>query len=191
VGRASARRRRNQRGSALVEAVIILPILMLLTFGGIELGIGFGQKGALEAATRAGARKASTLTDAAGFPETGQEIGDETLPAVNAALDSSAVPTLEGLWIYRSDTNPGDTPGSCAGPNCIAYVPDTANPKHFGGPGSGTWFRSNRDACAPTPDRVSVKIKGKFNFLTGLVGSGSVTLRSTTTLQLEPTNCAL
>src|SRR5262245_40331093 len=75
-------RRRSQRGNALVEAVIILPVLMLITFGGIELGIGFGQKGALESATRAGARKAATLTN-------DDDMGAQTVAAVNAALDST------------------------------------------------------------------------------------------------------
>ncbi len=169
-----------------MEAVIILPILMLLTFGGIELGIGFGQKGALESATRAGARTASTLTDDAA-------LGSKTVSAVNAALDSTAVPALNGLWIYKSGEDPGDAAGSCgAAAHCFAFTPTVADPKHFDGTtsfGPG-WAVADRVGCGPTPDRVTVKIKGTFSFLTNLIGNGSVTLHSTTTLQFEPTNCA-
>jgi len=179
-------RARDQRGNALVEAVIILPILMLLTFGGIELGIGFGQKGALESATRAGARIASTLTDDV-------DLGPKTVVAVNAALDSTAVPQLDGLWIYKSTEDPGDTPGSCGGAgHCWAYTPSAGDPAHFDdsisfGPG---WAVADRDGCGATPDRVTVKIKGTFSFLTNLIGNGTIDLHSTTTLQFEPTNCA-
>jgi hypothetical protein len=158
---------------------------MLLTFGGIELGIGFGQKGALESATRAGARKASTLT-------ADNNLAADTVPAVNAALDSTAVPELRELFIYRKGSA-YDASGNIAdcSTDCVWFAVKGGDPKHFDtSPSGGNWpATSGRDGCSGTPDRVSVKVHGRFHFLTGLIGSGFIDLVSTSTLQFEPTNC--
>jgi TadE-like protein len=179
------RQRRDERGAALVEAAIILPLLMVLTFGAIEMGIGFSQKGGLESASRGGARKAATLTavdDVAGIA-----IGVQTTEAVNDALDSSAVPQLTSLEVYRSDSDP-----DVCGSNCIRFLPDSGDPKHFSlTPSTGTWFAgvANRNGCGLTPDKVSVRIKGQFLFLTDLIGNGGIPISATTTLQFEPIGC--
>lgn len=183
AGRVWPRLRRSERGGTLVEAAIIVPLLMLLTFGGIEYGIGFGQKGALESATRAGARKAATLT-------ADPDIALDTLPSVNAALDSTAVPELVRLWIYRRNGSFDPETGGCA-TDCVTFTPTGGDPRHFdAATASGSWpLTSGRDGCSQNADRVSVKILGRFHFLTGLVGKGTIDLRSSSTLQFEPTNC--
>ena len=93
------RRRTDDRWSALVEAVIIFPLVMLLTFGAIEFGIGFSQKGGLESISRAGARTGATLAaDATVNPgdneDASNSIGVETVRAINAALSSTAIPEM-------------------------------------------------------------------------------------------------
>jgi len=45
-------RARDQHGAALVEAAIVMPLILLLTFGAIEFGIGFSQKAGIEAIAR-------------------------------------------------------------------------------------------------------------------------------------------
>lgn len=49
----------NQRGAVLAEFAVILPLLMLLVFGIIELSIAFNRHQAVHAAAREGARVAS------------------------------------------------------------------------------------------------------------------------------------
>jgi Flp pilus assembly protein TadG len=171
---------REQRGAALVEAAIILPLVMILTFGCIEMGIGFSQKGAIESAARAGARKAATVTDEAepGF-------ATDVVGAVNAALDSSAVPTLDKLEVFKDDTGTG----SCSASDCLTFLPDSSSPGHFLTGYSGSFPDTDRSGCGSTPDKVTVKITGEFAFLSGLIGTGTITLTATTTLQFEPTNC--
>ncbi len=52
-------RHRGQRGAAMVEMAIILPILIVLVFGIIHFGIAFNRLQGFHAAAREGARTAS------------------------------------------------------------------------------------------------------------------------------------
>jgi Flp pilus assembly protein TadG len=192
-------RRRGERGNALVEAVIIIPVLMLITFGGIEFGIGFSQKGALESAARAGAREGATLTTDTNDPlpnnaiNQDTAIGHDVAVAVNAALDATAVPQLIKVYVYRSDvavTGTGSDTTCINSDACIVYSQLKDGGKHFDETQpQGHWPASGRHGCGSTPDKVSVRIIGQFAFLTGLVGSGSITLNVNSTLQFEPTDC--
>ena len=49
-------RRRPRRGAAVLEAALVLPLLMILIFGGIEFGYAFFVKHSLQNAARSGAR---------------------------------------------------------------------------------------------------------------------------------------
>jgi hypothetical protein len=164
---------------------------MLLTFGAIELGIGFSEKGGIESASRGGARKAATLTaDPADF-------GAQVATAVNDALDSSAVPKITVLYVYlepAGGTPPTiNSPTDCQGAtDCLYFLPDSSNPKHFSttSPMSSQNFTQAPNGCGTGPDRVTVRVVGEFDFLTDLIGTGAVTLGGSTTLEFEPTaNC--
>ncbi len=87
-------RRRDERGQALVETAIVIPVILLLTFGAIELGLGFSQKGTLEAAVRTGARTASARHERDDMP---------TLVAdtVNSGLSGSSLGEVNELWVYK------------------------------------------------------------------------------------------
>ena len=52
----------TERGAAIVELAIVLPILVLLLFGIIEFGRGYNAKVELTAAVREGARAAALST---------------------------------------------------------------------------------------------------------------------------------
>ena len=154
---------------------------MILTFGAIELGIGFSQKGALESAARGGARKAATITD-----EPESSFATDVANGVNDALDSSAVPTLVELDVYKD----GVSPAACgAVADCLKFAPAGGNPKHFSTSYVGNFPAADRNGCGSSPDKVSVRIVGQFQFLSGLIGKGNITLTATTTLQFEPTSC--
>jgi hypothetical protein len=190
------RRARDERGNALVEAVIIIPLLMLLTFGCIEFGIGFSQKGGLESVARSGARIGATLTDddnaAAGgiYPAPHTQIGIDTMSAVNDALGETSLPELNHLFVYKIDGSSGTSSyssGSCtSATTCMSFDYDGTQFVYAG----GSWDKTLRDACTSgQQDRIGVTIQGTFHFLTGLVGSGNIALNETSVLQLEPTNC--
>ena len=104
------RRRRNpirtEKGQALVEFSIILPILLLVLLGIVQLGLVYNNWVTLTDAVRAGARKAAvSRTDA-------NRNSDVTAAVKTAATDLNAskltVDTPTSTW------QPGDTVKVCA-----------------------------------------------------------------------------
>ena len=53
---------RHDRGAALLEFVLVLPILVLLVFGVVEFGRGYSARSTIVAAAREGARVAAVGT---------------------------------------------------------------------------------------------------------------------------------
>jgi hypothetical protein len=200
AGRERARRGRgrDERGSALVEAVIIFPLVMLLTFGAIEFCIGFSQKGGLESIARTGARTGATLAadatvDIAVPSETpDNSIGVETVQAINAALASSSLPEMKRVVVYRIENLGGGATvdygptgwGDACGSYCMVF---DFNGTDFDLVTGGAWPIDDRNACGTEPDRIGVRIEGRFNFLTGLFGASPIEMTATSIVQLEPT----
>ncbi len=58
--RQGSRRRRRQRGAALVEFALVSSLLFLLLFGIIEMGLLFGDQAQVSQAARAASRSAAT-----------------------------------------------------------------------------------------------------------------------------------
>ena len=81
--------KRNQSGQAMVEFVLVAPILLLLVFGIVQFGIAFHNYQTLTDAIRAGARQAAvsrTLPDPVGTTE-----ARVTAAAANLDLSKLAV----------------------------------------------------------------------------------------------------
>jgi Flp pilus assembly pilin Flp len=62
TGRRMSVRRRDERGAAMVEFAMILPLLVLLTFGIIEFGVAFNASSSVSQASRAGGRTAAIFS---------------------------------------------------------------------------------------------------------------------------------
>jgi Flp pilus assembly protein TadG len=75
------RRRRGQEGAAAVEFALILPILMLLTLGALDLGHMYYIDHLITNASREGARYAAKYTGAAAAPTSTQVSDYVNLPA--------------------------------------------------------------------------------------------------------------
>ncbi len=201
---------RDERGSTLVEAAIILPVVILLTFGAIDFGIGFNSKAGLDNAGRSGVRVGATKAaennplPVSGIPAN-TIIGWYAGSAVNSSLSQiEELPELQDLYVFRSTASsptgpatwsPSSVSSAAACTNdCIHYKP-TADGKQFDllSPVGGTWPAgtnfSERLACQFNADRIGITIVAKYHFLTGLIGT-TVPLTSTNVAQLEPTtNC--
>lgn len=63
---ATERREEGERGAAAVEFALVLPLLLALILGVVEVGRGWDAKLALTGAAREGARAAATGEDVAG-----------------------------------------------------------------------------------------------------------------------------
>jgi hypothetical protein len=183
VGRVAdaLRARRGERGATLVETAIIIPVLMLLTFGAIEFGIAFRDSAAISSSTRAGARiaSASTGADTAAF-------NDNAKLAVSDSLKDLMTADPQELVIYRADGN-GNPPGGFGGcSDCMRYTWN-AGSKTWAIAGGDPWTLEERtlDICTGGLPSVGVYVKAEQPFITGLFGA-TKTLTHKTSMRLEP-----
>jgi hypothetical protein len=164
-------------GAALIEAALVLPVVITVVFGIIEIGLLFRTASVETASTRSGARLASAgyALNPGSAPGTS---GDEVRKTVEKDLSS-----LQGwakplqLWVYKSDVN-GEPIGGTCGTSCMLY---TWNGTTFVFT-SGSW--NNPDACGQNIDRVGVFVSVRHDSLTGT--SISRTVKAHTVMRLEP-----
>lgn len=173
------RHSRAEQGAALVEAVLIIPVVLFLTFGAIEFGFAFNEQGNIRAATRTAARAASTQPKAS--------TADFEAAAVDT-LDASAENLTNGMPDYalvydaRNGTFSPSSPGEC-NLDCTVYDWDGSQFVAAGGAG---WPPASRAACPGASDRVGVFLRVQHDYLTGLWGQSGISLTSRTVMALEP-----
>ena len=116
--RRSGAGRRPERGSVLAEFALVLPLLLILLFGVLELGIAFNRAQAVEAAAREGGRLASISSSN----------GADVVARVNEALDGIPLDAAPTVTV---------APGGCAGREgqsvtvTVAYVHNVTIPLLF------------------------------------------------------------
>ena len=176
----------------LVEAAIIVPIIVLLTFGAIEFGFAFNEQGTTRSATRTAARAASTQSK-----QSAAALEAAAVDTLNASAGNLATGQPVEAWVYRAvDVNPVDgvyerPAGNCtstaATADCARYTWDAPN-NRFIPAGGDPWTPQERVACAGSTSRVGVYLVVSHNWLTGLPlnGNDGVTLTSNTIMALEP-----
>jgi Flp pilus assembly protein TadG len=196
LGRA---RQDGERGAVLVEAVIVIPILMLITLGIIEYGSAYQQDAAVASASRAGARVASAMTTKDfGVTANATDAGIITANAVAAALQSVGSATPKQMWIYRIEpSNSACGPPSftsCAYKVGYAWNSTTKLFNTAELSGSGSWPATKQFACASTvnpngggtgPDQIGIWVSMTHTAVTHLFG-GDKTLTGQTIMRLEP-----
>jgi hypothetical protein len=179
------RRKRDssERGAALVETAILIPVVMLITFGIIEFSSAYQSSSVASSAARSGARVASAEALLPTF-------ATDAALAAGTALHTVGSEEPQEMWVYKAD----DTTGYPSSGNfttcstkCIKYVwlPasrkfDTANPT------GGGWAANTQNACNSSNwDSVGVYVKLKHKFLTKLFGA-NITLSDHAVFRLEP-----
>ncbi len=101
-----SRRARDDRGVALVEMVIVAPLLALLIGGIVEYGMLWRDDLSATTSTRAAARVASNLGD--------DNLADyEALLSLSSGLASIDGVTIEGVLIYEGSAADGAPDSSC------------------------------------------------------------------------------
>jgi Flp pilus assembly protein TadG len=88
---ASARKRRAQAGTTIVEATIVFPLMLLLVFGIGEFGIVFTQWNSLTNAVREGARMGVVFRSPC--DDTGGVITNAVVTTVETFANSSGIDT--------------------------------------------------------------------------------------------------
>ena len=102
-GRPLAPLRRRQRGSALAEFGLTLPLFLTMVFGIIEFGQAIWMYNTVCEAAREGARYAATHGTSSGSPATAKMVED-TIKSKTTWLDTTKL-TVTTTW--QPDNNPG------------------------------------------------------------------------------------
>jgi Flp pilus assembly protein TadG len=99
----------------MVEFAVVVPLLAVLLFGGIEFGHAWDSKLKVETAARAGARVGSSLGSA--------RLADyNLLQSVKSALNDIGLENVDYVTVYKSTTVNGEVPASCGGEAPISVV---------------------------------------------------------------------
>ena len=171
-----------------VEAASGIPILMMITLGIIEYGGAYREDSAVAAASRSGARVASSLpkTDFGVCTSSCTDSGATVAAAVSSALQSFGANAPQVMYIYKVGGT-GNTPPFTSCTFCVGYNWNPST-KAFTttsklGPG---WALAKQGACASgPPDQIGIWIKVNHQAVTKMFG-GNRTLTATTIMRLEP-----
>ena len=107
-GRFHMLRQRDQRGAAMVEFALILPLVLVLTFGLIDFGFAFADAAGIKSAGRSGARIGSALSKQPGQLQS-------IVAAVNAGLGNSTRAQATELLVYTAPPGGFTVPSTCSG----------------------------------------------------------------------------
>jgi Flp pilus assembly pilin Flp len=188
---------RRERGAALVEFAFVVPVMALLVFGVIELGLAWQTRLTVQTASRAGVR--------VGSAEANVTTADKgVLLGLGAVLYDTGLANVDRVLIYKSVTTDGAPPAACLTPtvhsvsgSCNAYtgaqlqqvVAGTAPATWFGcGVGSLdlSWCPSSRQSVqALGNDYLGVRVTVRHPLLTGFFGS-VLTIEDHAVMRVEP-----
>lgn len=169
----------GQRGAVAVEAALVVPLIVTMLLGIIDLGVLVHANVGTAAAVRSGARVASSEPRMVGFAEHGAA-------ASLRAGTGLAWSDIEEIWVYRANTSgfPGTSTGfpSYCPSRCIRYRVNTSGqPVVY----QGSWAASSIDACVGTAEDVGVRILARHRALAGGV-LGPTRISQHAVMRFEP-----
>lgn len=185
----SARRLRNdgERGSVLVELTMIVPFLVLLVVGMLEMGLAWRDSSVVVGSAREGARVAAHLADAPGSDR-------EAIRAIEASLGDLAGDATT-ITIYRAASADGSVPVNCNNV-CNVYDAQTAfslldNDAYWECTPSGTaldseWCPTDRENDIRSFDYIGIRVEVDHDWYAGAFPGDGLTLNSHTVMRLEP-----
>jgi Flp pilus assembly protein TadG len=185
-----ATRARDERGAALVEFVLILPIFVLIVFGTVEFAAAYNDSSVVADAARAGGRIGST---APGTDYTSSTPINIVTTRVETAVKSLPAGSAKELWVYEANNKgfPGATNNTgwstCPNGTCVKYLwNNTTKQWDYW---SGSYLASNQNACGATPDELGIRVVATHTFVTKMFGT-SFQLDDKTVFRFEPSaNC--
>lgn len=182
----------SDMGSVLVEFALVVPLLLLLALGTIELAQFMRANTSVTTLAREGARTASAESRLEGFTE----------DAANAVARSATSLPLDRVrvWVYRSSTADGAPPASCGTATCVEYSgwvdPAGATPGSFSLRNgvakpwpAESWSAATINACLrdSAAQSVGVYVQARHDWLFDIIfPAASTTIRSRTVMKFEP-----
>ena len=103
---------KSQRSQALIEFALVSPVLLLLTFGIVDIGRAIFYYDTIHHAAREGARTAVRASN--GLPTNGDVLATVTSQIIGAPVSApcpqgpvtSATPPANSAWLYITEPNP-------------------------------------------------------------------------------------
>jgi len=185
--RGKAGARRGERGAALVETVVLLPLVLLIVFGIVEFSSAYHDASVTSDASRAGGRIASAQARNPSY-------ATNAAASVAAALRTLPDDAPQELWIYSANNEgypgTGDDFASCTD-KCIKYTwdPDTSDWNYDAVSGGG-WNSDTHQVCAEPFDQIGIYVSIRHDFVTNLFGA-NIDLDDHSVFRFEPTPSAV
>jgi hypothetical protein len=203
--RAAFLRERWQRGQAMVETAMVLPLLLLIVIGTLEFGMAFDHNLSIEYATREGARTGAALANGGGPLGCGSgespnaaNVDPAIIAAVERVLTSAGSPLrvdeVSEIRIYKANTSgqePSGGPvnvwtyaagaGPVVGGAALDFIPD---------PSRQSWPACSRTNGA-NPDYIGVSLRYRYQMQTPLgsmISMFEIHMQDRTVMSLNPTN---
>lgn len=199
------RTHRAQSGSILVEMALVIPVLMLIVAGMIEVGAAWRDKSTVVQASRQGARVASNLADNGEADRLALLAILAVLPSggTGSGLSNSMTPTAVAIYdatpltgLSASDAA-SCRAGTFSGAGCNYYDASKLTvaaliPANFDGTNAdwdGAWEpTSERDRTITTGDLLAIHVRARRPVLTNMFpGTTEQRITSLTVMKLEPT----
>ncbi len=172
IGIVRGSRRRYERGAAMVEFAIIVPVLLLLVFGIVEYGLAFKDKLSMDHAVQNGTSIGASLGN-------DLDVDLHILNSVNegvSGLPGAGVDLVERVEIFEVDANGNQIGGNTnvyyllgnndgpAGPNCDWQpCPDASG----GGYSGWSWSPTDRSVLVGDLDVIGVRVFYAHPWVTG------------------------
>ena len=201
-------RSKRQRGQALVEFTIVVPVFMFLLLGMMEFGFAFSDRLTLGNATREGARVGASLVTGSTTTCTGDPAGVDIsiVASMQFILKSGGsdvdLSHINSIRIFKASSTGTQVGGYV---NTWTYTPG-AGPDADSGPGverldfspsSTGWTACSRDNGSGNPDSIGVSINYQYQLRTPLAAvatllgfsqGSSINIVDTTVMSLNPTS---
>lgn len=186
----------RERGSTLVEFVMVLPLIAIMAFGVLEFGLAFQDRMTVQSGARTGVRVAS----AAG---TSVDADKNLLLGLGTALRSVGLGNVDWVLVYKSTTADGAVPTTCLDPPRAAtaacnFYTGAQLSQVVAGTAPSTWFGCGLTALdrfwCPTArqtiqangtDYIGVRVRARHPLTTGFFGT-TLTIDSHGVMRLEP-----
>jgi hypothetical protein len=193
--RMSGLRSARDRGQAMVEFAIVMPVLLLVLLTVLEFGFAFAHHVTMEYATREGARMGAALANGSVAFDC-KDVDDQIVAAVQRVLTASGsqidIDQVGEIRIYKADAT-GAEQGSVNVWTLGNGGPKVDGVKLLFQKDSGNW-----DACTRSnegfglTDSIGVSLGYRYRYVTplgnllGLVGSPSIPMNDRTVMALNP-----
>jgi hypothetical protein len=197
IGRILRRRRDSaERGQALVELGLILPVLVMLVVGTLEFGFVFDHHLTLKYATREGARAGAALANGGGVCGSAEAnaVDPRIIAAVQRVLTSPGSPVdigeVQEIRIYNAGLD-GEELATNVWRFSAGMGPTVDGlPLNFV-QHSVAWSACNRNNTAVNTQSLGVALTYTYDYRTPyrfLLGDNGLTMTDRTVMQLNPTN---